>query len=70
MNSNKETIYILLLCMTQVTLGALKYLNYIDWSWWQVTSLVWAPICLGLAIIIVGLTGLALAEYINRKFLQ
>lgn len=33
----------------------LKLTNYIDWSWWWVTSPLWIPVATGIAIgVIVG----------------
>lgn len=70
MSNRIETIIIMVLFLSEATLASLKYSGYVDWSWWQVTSLLWAPICLAFGVLVVGLTGLALVEYINRKFLQ
>jgi len=39
----------------------LKLTNYIDWSWWWVTSPLWIP------IVIIGIVGLAAILYLNRK---
>jgi len=39
----------------------LKLTNYIDWSWWWVTSPLWIPVA-----IIMFISGIAVISYYNK----
>jgi hypothetical protein len=41
----------------------LKLTKTIDWSWWWVTSPLWIPFVLGLAVLLI----VALSAYISEK---
>ena len=39
----------------------LKLTNYINWSWWWVTSPLWIP------LVIIGIIGIGAIWWLNRK---
>ena len=39
----------------------LKLTNFIDWSWWWVTSPLWIP------LVIIGIIGIGAIWYLGRK---
>ena len=45
----------------------LKLTHNIDWSWWWVSSPLWIPVCIGLAILIVILAAMDLTNLLTLE---
>ena len=63
MNNSETTSGLSILTILGLIFVTLKLTNYIDWSWWWVTSPLWIPLSLMVAI---GGLGVTVMTIINR----
>ena len=56
--------------MLTILFITLKLTNYIDWSWWWVTSPIWIPVVIAIGLAIILLIFTLIMVFIGRKSLS